>query len=93
MTQSPITSLSARCATCKYWQHENEPYSKAIDAKRCKYAVHIPDAQEWDENYNNVLKNEFSGTKAFVNDASGYSACFYTKADFGCNQHEDREDV
>ena len=83
--------MNKSCGNCKFWQRNEEPYSEAIAAKRCKYVAFAPDAQEWDDECNNVLKEEFSNTKAFVSDASAYKANLYTKADFCCNQHTDVE--
>lgn len=85
------SGLIAQCSSCKFWQRDEDSYSEAIDAKRCKYVAFAPDAQAWNDDYDNVLKPEFTDTKAFVSDASGYSASFYTKADFSCNQYKEKE--
>lgn len=80
-----------KCQTCKFWESEGQSHTSAIEAKRCKYAIHTEDAMEWDADYHRALKPEFKETKAFVIDASGYYAAFYTKADFACNQYQEKD--
>ena len=89
MGKNRIGMESSICANCQFWDRDGQPESDAINAKRCRYAVHTVDATEWNEDYDRVLKDEFKETKAFVCDASGYLAIFYTKEDFSCNQHKE----
>ncbi len=89
-----MTESLNSCSNCKHWERDGEPYDEVIDAKRCRYAVHTEDAEysNKDTDWEKVLKPEYKDTKAFVMDGSGYMAYFYTKEDFGCNQHEERDE-
>lgn len=75
------------CSTCKYWRPDEDAYNEILSVRRCAYVAFAPDATVWDDDCNRVMKPEYEQTKAFVADASGYSASFYTKEDFACNQY------
>lgn len=91
MSQPTDMKSIAQCSNCQFWCRDEEPYSEALDVKRCKYAVFAEYATKWNEDYDRVLKPEFQSVKAFVMDGSGYRAVFYTTSDFGCNQHKEQE--
>lgn len=91
MSENPLTIPIAQCSNCIFWVGNEERYSVAIDAARCKYAINTEDATEWNDESDRVLKREFEQTKAFVADGSGYFAAFYTKADFCCNAHQQQQ--
>lgn len=76
------------CETCKFWQRGEYEGSK-FGLGRCKATPMFWDATNWDEDCNRVLIEKYADTKAFVQDASDYSAKLLTKPDFGCVMHQE----
>lgn len=76
------------CETCKHWgEYSGTPANIKIGL--CKRVPMFWDSSEWKEvdgDYIRVLIDE--GNKAFVQDASDYSAKLLTASNFGCVQHE-----
>lgn len=77
------------CETCHYWGDKDEHYPNPITGLRtCHRIPHGAETTQWDDDCNNILKPEFVGLRAFVNDASGYHAELVTLANFGCVEHK-----
>jgi hypothetical protein len=83
------------CETCKHWgrwkrkDFFNETFTS--DMGSCKMVVMWWDASEWIEEppYTREIAPKYKDQKAFVQDASDYSASLYTRKDFGCVSHEE----
>lgn len=80
------------CSTCKHWNRDEPgfPYVTGLELHPCKRIPHGDDVTEFhDDDYSQeYLKQEFAGTLAFANDASGYSAHLATAAGFSCAHWE-----
>lgn len=84
-----------RCKTCSHWE-SGEEYSTGygLGLGRCKAAPMFWDSTQWCDSSNGggrELRPEFANVKAFVQDASDYSAKLLTMPDFGCVSHSDAE--
>lgn len=77
------------CETCKHWTEEK---LQEHGVQACNNTPMLVEAFDWERRAKEyprlVLKPEYVGKKAFVTDASDYSATLYTTKDFGCNQWE-----
>ena len=76
-----------RCETCQHWQRSERETGSEFGLGLCEAAPMFWDAIDWDDECNRVLIKKYAGTKAFVQDGSGYSARLLTKPDFGCVMH------
>jgi hypothetical protein len=56
----------------------------------CNMVMMWWDASEWleEEPFTREINPKFAHKRAFVQDASDYSACLYTREDFGCIDHK-----
>ena len=85
------------CKTCKHFEQpdsdgwDNHPVYSVTGL--CKKVPHNADMCEWNDDEENVLKEEYSGFKAVVSDASGYHAALCPTEDFYCAMHSDLEPV
>ncbi len=78
-----------RCKTCKHWDKPNNNRGEVPGTGKCNIVVQFWDATEWSENSEyRMLKPEYVGRLAFVQDGSDYHAELKTLPDFGCVQHE-----
>lgn len=84
------------CKNCKYWEEERAFSNiQNADIRECTRVKLFWDCTEWGDgsnNYQRVLTKDAEDDKAFVQDASDYSAQLLTLEDFGCNQFEAKED-
>lgn len=80
------------CSTCKHWNRDEQgfPYVTGLELHPCTRIPHGDDVTEFrhDDYTQEYLKQEFAGTLAFANDASGYSAHLATAAGFSCAHWE-----
>lgn len=84
---------AVRCENCAHWNKpgeddENDDKAQIIGVRKCKKAVELWRATEWNADYDRVAKPGLEGQKMFVMDGSSYEANFYTKADFFCAHFE-----
>lgn len=79
----------ASCETCKHWD-KTDSYERlaAVVVRLCSKMPMFWDTTEWSDNYERVMKPEFSGQLAFCQDGSDYSASLLTRAEFFCAHFE-----
>jgi hypothetical protein len=84
------------CSTCKHWQEwkhktvENTTFTSHMG--NCRMVVMWWDASEWldEPPFTREISPKYTNQRAFVQDASDYSASLYTRQDFGCIDHQPR---
>ena len=78
------------CGTCRHWLPPDNNYGEVPGTGKCQAVVQFWDATEWEAAMpgGRVLRPEYKGRKAFVQDSSDCYAELKTFADFGCTQHE-----
>ena len=77
------------CGTCKFWERSENQYGEIPGVGKCSAVVQFWDATQWEKKSNGrVLKKEYVGKLAFVEDGSDYYAALKTFDKFGCVQHE-----
>lgn len=75
------------CKNCLYWMRNETDYrSYLAGIRRCSRIPHGADITEWSDELDNVLKPEYEGIKAVVDDGSGYRAELSTMPDFYCSE-------
>jgi hypothetical protein len=83
------------CSTCEHWR----PWDREgavretfrANMGNCSMVVMWWDASEWldEEPYTREISPKYKDQRAFVQDASDYSASLYTRKDFGCVDHKE----
>jgi len=82
------------CSTCKHWSRwKHKVTDQATFTSRmgnCNMVMMWWDASEWldEEPFTREINPKFAHKRAFVQDASDYSASLYTREDFGCLDHK-----
>ncbi len=81
-----------RCDECRHWDAD-DTYNrvKGSVVRKCGKVTMFWDSTEWDEDCDRVFKDEYADQKAFVQDASDYSALLLTRADFFCAHFVEKE--
>jgi len=85
----------AKCENCKFWKCSDEYSHELAISNVCTAAVFLPEATEWIESEEDGapdrrMKPEFANSLSFVTDASGYHADLLTRAEFFCNQWNEK---
>jgi hypothetical protein len=82
------------CETCSHWERWNkDEYEFKVGMGECMMVVLWWDASEWDgdkNGYNRIISPKYKDQKAFTQDGSDYSAALYTRKDFGCVEHKEK---
>lgn len=87
------------CSTCKHWRRwDSKPDREAkttftSNIGTCHMVIMWWDASEWLEEppFTREISAKYANQRAFVQDASDYSASLYTRQDFGCIDHQPQD--
>lgn len=84
------------CETCVHWRKWETNANYKANIGECKMVVLWWDASEWvdDDNENGctrIISPKYDNQRAFVQDGSDYKASLFTRNDFGCVSHKEKE--
>ena len=79
-----LTEDMNTCESCKHWDDEGHQ-NRYLNTRECTKVTMLYDSIEYNKSTDKYqLKERKKDCKAFVQDASDYSATLYTMPDFGC---------
>jgi hypothetical protein len=80
------------CETCAHWEVWKSEAGFKKDMGECNMVVMWWNATEWEFNNGDrvIMSPRYDNQRAFVQDGSDYRASLYTRKDFGCVDHKEK---